>query len=304
MPVGATEIRELAPNEQSQAVALLDAELGGRLQARLDEVHDVLSMPAIGAAAHERLVGIACSRWSGIGSSSPRWPSLVLTGWAVSAASWSKPCRAGIAQGASELWLVTTNDNLDALRLYQRHGFHLDRVHPGAVDRARRQKPSIPALGEFGIPLRDELVLIRRLPTPTTPSRAESATATSDVRVGAGEFDYLQRNQDAWNGYAAKYAEGGRRNWEGEPAWGIWSIDEKEVGLLAGVAGLDVVELGCGTGYVSAWVARRGGRPVGVDPTPNQLSTARDLQDEFDLHYPLVRLRPSRCRCATSPSTW
>ena len=52
--------------------------------------------------------------------------------------------------------------------------------------------------------------------------------------------------------------------------------------------GLDVVELGCGTAYVSAWLARRGARPVGVDVTPAQLATARRCQAEFGLEFPLV----------------
>lgn len=102
-------------------------------------------------------------------------------------------------------------------------------------------------------------------------------------------FDYLQRNQQAWNVMAGDYVEPGRRNWNAEPSWGIWHIPDRELGLLAAVAGRDVVELGCGTAYVSSWIARRGGRAIGVDPTVNQLATARLLQDEFDVHFTLVR---------------
>ena len=65
--------------------------------------------------------------------------------------------------GAHELWLVTTNDNLDALRLYQRHGFRLAELRRDALEAARRDKPQIPMVGEYGIPLRDELVLVRPL---------------------------------------------------------------------------------------------------------------------------------------------
>jgi hypothetical protein len=55
---------------------------------------------------------------------------------------------------------VTTNDNVDALRFYQRRGFRLARVRPGAVDESRRVlKPEIPTVGAYGIPLRDELEL-------------------------------------------------------------------------------------------------------------------------------------------------
>jgi SAM-dependent methyltransferase len=69
--------------------------------------------------------------------------------------------------------------------------------------------------------------------------------------------------------------------------WGLWAVPESELRVLGDVAGLDVVELGCGTAYVSAWLARRGARPVGVDPTPAQLETARAMQAEFGLEFPL-----------------
>jgi N-acetylglutamate synthase-like GNAT family acetyltransferase len=58
------------------------------------------------------------------------------------------------------LRVLTTNDNVDALRFYQRRGFHLRELHPGAVNESRRRlKPEIPVIGEYGIPLRDEIVL-------------------------------------------------------------------------------------------------------------------------------------------------
>jgi SAM-dependent methyltransferase len=49
------------------------------------------------------------------------------------------------------------------------------------------------------------------------------------------------------------------------------------------------VELGCGTAYVSAWLARRGADAVAIDPTGSQLRIARELQAEFDLSFPLAR---------------
>jgi N-acetylglutamate synthase-like GNAT family acetyltransferase len=62
------------------------------------------------------------------------------------------------------VWLVTTNDNLDALRFYQRRGLRIAAVTPGAVDHARELKPTIPAVGAYGIELHDELILELRLP--------------------------------------------------------------------------------------------------------------------------------------------
>lgn len=98
------------------------------------------------------------------------------------------------------------------------------------------------------------------------------------------------RNRELWTGYNAEYtAEHARRSWAaGEISWGVWGIPEAELRALPDVAGKDVVELGCGTAYFSAWLARRGARPVGVDVTPAQLATARELQREHGLEFPLV----------------
>ena len=64
------------------------------------------------------------------------------------------------AAGCTRMWLITTNDNVDALRFYQRRGFRLAAVHAGAVDDSRaRLKPEIPETGLYGIAIRDELEL-------------------------------------------------------------------------------------------------------------------------------------------------
>ena len=101
--------------------------------------------------------------------------------------------------------------------------------------------------------------------------------------------EHARANREAWDRYAAEYVEPGRRSWStSEISWGIWSIPESDVHLLPeDVRGQDVVELGCGTGYVSAWLARRGARPVGIDNSPAQLATARAFQQEFGLEFPL-----------------
>ncbi len=57
------------------------------------------------------------------------------------------------------LWLITTNDNINALRFYQKRGFELVAIHRRAVKESRKLKPSIPLTGEFGIPIRDEIEL-------------------------------------------------------------------------------------------------------------------------------------------------
>src|SRR4051812_43679270 len=73
-----------------------------------------------------------------------------------------------------------------------------------------------------------------------------------------------------------------------EITWGIFDVPEVELGVLGDVAGLDVVELGCGTAYFSAWLARRRARCVAVDLTRAQLDTARRCQQQFGLEFPLL----------------
>jgi SAM-dependent methyltransferase len=101
---------------------------------------------------------------------------------------------------------------------------------------------------------------------------------------------HVATNRAFWDGLAGSFVESGRGNWEREePAWGIFSVPEGEVGMLPEVVeGVDAIELGCGTGYVSAWLARRGARPVGIDNSARQLETARGFQEEFGIEFPLL----------------
>ena len=109
------------------------------------------------------------------------------------------------------------------------------------------------------------------------------------MRNTSGIPEYLAGNRATWQEAAAEYVEPAKRNWAGEPNWGIWGLPESDVRLLPDdLTGQRCIELGCGAGYVSAWLARRGGEPVGIDPTPNQLATARQMQHSFGPEYPLI----------------
>jgi SAM-dependent methyltransferase len=104
-----------------------------------------------------------------------------------------------------------------------------------------------------------------------------------------GLFEDAARNRDVWTKSNADYTDhNALASWNAEPAWGIWKAPEAEVRVLGDVAGLDVVELGCGTAYVSAWLVRAGARPVAVDITPAQLETARRCMAETGIEFPLV----------------
>jgi SAM-dependent methyltransferase len=102
--------------------------------------------------------------------------------------------------------------------------------------------------------------------------------------------DYVSINRVVWTRSNAQYTDAkAAEAWaQDEIDWGIWNIPESELKALPDVDGLDVVELGCGTAYFSAWLAKRGARPVGVHPTPAQLATARRLQAETGIEFPLV----------------
>jgi len=100
----------------------------------------------------------------------------------------------------------------------------------------------------------------------------------------------VARNRAHWDAWAREYEEPGRQNWSSEqPRWGIWHVPEWQVRMLPDdLAGMQAIELGCGTGYVSAWMARRGAHPTGIDNSPAQLENARRFQQEFGLDFPLI----------------
>ena len=102
--------------------------------------------------------------------------------------------------------------------------------------------------------------------------------------------EHVVRNRALWEDWAQKYVASGERRWaRGEPVWGIFSVPESDVGLLPDdLAGQDAIDLGCGTAYISAWLTRRGARVVGIDNSEAQLATARRLQREHALEFPLL----------------
>jgi len=104
--------------------------------------------------------------------------------------------------------------------------------------------------------------------------------------------EHVAANRAAWDEYAHEYVDAAERNWAkrpGDETWGMYGVPEAEVGLLdLDLAGKDAIELGCGTAYISAWMARRGAQPVSLDNSPKQLQTAARLQREHALEFPLL----------------
>jgi SAM-dependent methyltransferase len=102
--------------------------------------------------------------------------------------------------------------------------------------------------------------------------------------------DYVLQNREHWDRQAAGYAAPGERQWANDtPTWGIWSVPESDIRMFPDdLPGKDAIELGCGTAYVSAWMARRGARMVGIDNSEKQLATAMRLQQQHGLTFPLI----------------
>ncbi len=109
--------------------------------------------------------------------------------------------------------------------------------------------------------------------------------------MSTGPLDHVRANVEAWEALGDEQAILARRKWAApEPSWGVFAIAESVAKILPPrLLGVRTVELGCGTGYVSAWLARRGALAIGVDPAAGQLRIARRCQDEFGLQFPLVR---------------
>ena len=98
--------------------------------------------------------------------------------------------------------------------------------------------------------------------------------------------DYAQTARAAWTKSNAEFTAGTAHDrWSREDiAWGVWKTPESEVRILPDLRGLEVIELGCGTAYFGAWLKKHGAaRVVGVDITPAQLATAREMNEEFGL---------------------
>src|SRR5215203_3870415 len=116
--------------------------------------------------------------------------------------------------------------------------------------------------------------------------------------------EHAARNREVWNAEAPNWVTSGREAWASPtPWWGMWHVPEEEVNVLPDVAGLDVVDLGCGTGYWCAWFAKLGARPVGLDLSERQLETARELQREHGLEFPLIPASARSLHSPTRPST-
>lgn len=102
--------------------------------------------------------------------------------------------------------------------------------------------------------------------------------------------DHAAHNREHWNDMADEWVASGEDSWaRSTPKWGSWELPDEGIELIPDdLSGMRAIELGCGTGYVSAWMARRGAEVVGIDVSDGQLATARRLAQEHDVDLTLL----------------
>ena len=160
-PCGMTQslsVRDGGTSDREGIVALLVASWGSTTVVSRGRVHDVGTLPAKIATRDGVLVGLATFH---LEEDECELVTLDSTeqGHGIGSALLAAVADEARQRGARRLWLITSNDNLDALRFYQRRGMRLSAIHRNAIDQARLVKPSIPLLGNFGIAIHDELEL-------------------------------------------------------------------------------------------------------------------------------------------------
>jgi N-acetylglutamate synthase-like GNAT family acetyltransferase len=160
-PVSDAEVRVRAATREDVEwiVAFLRRRWGSEIIAESGATYDASAAPALIAELGAQRVGLATYRFS-----ADECHLLTLDaeppGGGVGALLVARIKAAAREHGRTSVSLITTNDNLPALGFYQRNGFALAELRPGAVTEARKRKPSIPMTGFKGIPVRDELKLV------------------------------------------------------------------------------------------------------------------------------------------------
>jgi ribosomal protein S18 acetylase RimI-like enzyme len=154
--VALLEVRAVTDEHRAQLTEILAREWGTNEIISRDQVHDLSRSPALFCVEGERVVGLATYAISG-GECELLTIDAFETQRGIGSRLLEAVAKRARAAGCRRLWLITTNDNLDAIRFYQRRGLQLIAVHPGAVDEARKLKPQIPLVGNYGIAIRDEL---------------------------------------------------------------------------------------------------------------------------------------------------
>jgi ribosomal protein S18 acetylase RimI-like enzyme len=151
-------VRPAAPADRPWVTEVLVGRWGASVIVSRGRSHEASRLAALVAEVDGERLGLATYRIEGDEMELVTLDALV-QGRGVGSALLHATRQRGVSAGCRRLWLVTTNDNLDALRFYQRRGMRVAAVHRGAADAARKTKPAIPEVGRYSIAVHDEIEL-------------------------------------------------------------------------------------------------------------------------------------------------
>jgi len=155
-------LREIVDGDREWLLHFLNEHWGGVQMVTSSGVHHLDQLPGIVAFDGSELVGLVTYQIKGQDCEVVSLDS-VRKGCGIGSRLMAAVESAAAEEGCQRVWLLTTNDNLNALRFYQKRGYELVQIHRGAVEQARKLKPTIPLISHDGIPVRDEIELEKRL---------------------------------------------------------------------------------------------------------------------------------------------
>lgn len=150
------EYADITPAHRAQVNAFIAEHWYSTDMAICGELVDMTCMPGIVALEANDILGLITYRFSGADCEITSLDSL-REGVGIGTELLRRVTAIARARGCRRLTLITTNDNIHAFRFYQRRGFDMVRLYRNALQRSRQLKPSIPMIGEDGIPLRHEI---------------------------------------------------------------------------------------------------------------------------------------------------
>lgn len=156
--INSLHVRITEQSDQPWIVTLVKEHWGSQRVVSKGVVHDVLNLPGFLALYSGERVGLLTYLLKNGEMEIVTLDSLVER-IGVGTALISNAKQFANQAGCHRIWVITTNDNIPAVRFYQKRGFHLVAVHRNAVEYSRILKPEIPPIGLDGIPLRDEIEL-------------------------------------------------------------------------------------------------------------------------------------------------
>jgi len=158
MGIGEFEIRPFGDADREWAASFLKERWGSTRMVSRGKLHEVGQPPGFVAVSDGQPTGLLTYRIDG-NECEVVMLDAGIKGQGIGSALIAAAKKAAAAAYCKRLCVITTNDNVEALRFFQRRGFTIAAVHPNALEQARKLKPEIPHIGKHGIPLRDEIEL-------------------------------------------------------------------------------------------------------------------------------------------------